>query len=214
MGDRVFLQNPAGKGDSLQERVMCFNADTGKVIWEYRFNIYQSDVPPHRVGWASPVGDPTTGNIYALGVGGTLLALSKDGKPIWERSLGEEFGLWTTHGGRTVSPIIDGDLVIISGITENWGDKAERRFRFMAFDKKTGQTVWVTYTRRASLRHHLFTSCGSEHKRDSIVDCRRRRLRSQRSQGADGRACLDLPDEQARNQYGRCRKGDDRVCFS
>ena len=144
MGDRVFLQNSAGKGDSLQERVMCFNADTGKVIWEYHFNVYQSDVPPHRVGWASPVGDPTTGNVYALGVGGTLLALSKDGKPIWERTLGEEFGLWTTHGGRTVSPIIDGDLVIISGITENWGDQAERRFRFMAFDKKTGQTVWVS----------------------------------------------------------------------
>lgn len=144
MGDRVYLQNPAGKGDSLQERVMCFNADTGKVIWEYRFNIYLSDVPPHRVGWASPVGDPATGNIYALGVGGTLTALSKDGKPIWERALGEEFGLWTTHGGRTVSPIIDGDLVIISGITENWGDQAERRFRFMAFDKKNGQTVWVS----------------------------------------------------------------------
>ncbi len=144
MGDRVFLQNPVGKGDSLQERVMCFNADTGKVIWEYRFNIYQSDVPPHRVGWASPVGDPTTGNVYALGVGGTLMALDKDGKPIWERALGEEFGLWTTHGGRTVSPIIDGDLVIISGITENWGDNAERRFRFMAFDKKSGQTIWVS----------------------------------------------------------------------
>ena len=144
MGDRVFLQNASGKGETLQERVMCFNADTGKVLWEHHFNVYLSDVPPHRVGWASPVGDPVTGNVYALGVGGTLVALSKDGKPIWERSLGEDFGLWTTHGGRTVSPVIDGDLVIISGITENWGDQAERRFRFMAFNKLTGQTVWVS----------------------------------------------------------------------
>jgi outer membrane protein assembly factor BamB len=144
MGDRVFMQNSAGKGETLQERVMCLNADNGKVIWEHRFNVYLSDVPPHRVGWASPVGDPATGNIYALGVGGTLLALSNDGKLIWERSLGEDFGLWTTHGGRTVSPIIDGELVIVSGITENWGDQAERRFRFMAFDKKTGQTIWVS----------------------------------------------------------------------
>jgi len=61
MGDRVYLQNTAGKGDSLQERVMSFNADTGKLLWEHRFNIYLSDVPPHRVGWASPVGDPSTG---------------------------------------------------------------------------------------------------------------------------------------------------------
>lgn len=144
LGDRVFMQNAAGKGDSLQERVLCLNADTGKLLWEHRFNIYLSDVPPHRVGWASPVADAVTGNVYALGVGGTLLALSNDGKVIWERSLGEEYGLWTTHGGRTVSPIIDGDLVIISGITENWGDQAERRFRLMAFDKKSGQTVWIS----------------------------------------------------------------------
>ena len=48
---------------------MALDADTGKVVWEYKFNIFQSDVPPHRVGWASPAADPETGNIYALGVG-------------------------------------------------------------------------------------------------------------------------------------------------
>src|SRR5215213_4794288 len=63
MGDRVYLQNTAGKGETLQERLMCFNADTGKLLWEHRFNVYLSDVPPHRVGWASPVGDPSTGNV-------------------------------------------------------------------------------------------------------------------------------------------------------
>ena len=45
---------------------MALDADTGKVVWEYKFNIFQSDVPPHRVGWASPAADPETGNIYAL----------------------------------------------------------------------------------------------------------------------------------------------------
>src|SRR5688572_18913084 len=111
MGDRVYLQNAAGQGENLQERIMCFNADTGKLLWEHRFNIYLSDVPPHRVGWASPVGDPTTGNVYVFGGGGHFIGLNRDGKVLWERSLGEDFGLLTTHGGRTVSPIIDGDLV-------------------------------------------------------------------------------------------------------
>jgi outer membrane protein assembly factor BamB len=143
MGDRVFLQNAAGKGETLQERVLCLNADTGRVVWEHKFNVYLSDVPPHRVGWASPVGDTETGNIYVLGVGGTLLSLSRDGKPLWERSLGEDFGLLTTHGGRTVSPIIDGDLVIVSGVTFGWGTTARGAHRFMVFDKKTGETVWV-----------------------------------------------------------------------
>ena len=144
MGDKLFLQNSVGKGETLQERVQCFNADTGKLLWEHHFNVYLSDVPPHRVGWASPVGDPSTGNIYVLGVGGSLLALSNDGKLLWERSLGEDFGLLTTHGGRTVSPIIEGDTVIVSGITFGWGDHSRGAHRFMAFDKKTGETVWVS----------------------------------------------------------------------
>ena len=144
MGDRLYLQNSAGKGETLQERVMCFNADTGKLLWEHRFNIYLSDVPPHRVGWASPVGDPSTGNIYAFGVGGNLIGLNRDGKVLWERSLGEDFGLLTTHGGRTVSPIIDDDLVIVSGVTFQWGQHGRGAHRFMAFDKKTGETVYVS----------------------------------------------------------------------
>jgi outer membrane protein assembly factor BamB len=144
MGDRVYLQNSAGQGETLQERVMCLNADTGKLLWEHRFNVYLSDVPPHRVGWASPVGDPTTGNIYVFGVGGNLIALNRDGKVLWERSLGEDFGLLTTHGGRTVSPIVDGDLVIVSGVVFMWGTHGRGGHRFMAFDKKTGQTMWVS----------------------------------------------------------------------
>jgi outer membrane protein assembly factor BamB len=144
MGDKLFLQNSVGKGETLQERIQCFNADTGKLLWEHKFNVYLSDVPPHRVGWASPVGDPSTGNIYVLGSGGPLLALSNDGKLLWERSLGEDFGLLTTHGGRTVSPIIENDVVIVSGITFGWGDHSRGAHRFMAFDKRTGETVWVS----------------------------------------------------------------------
>src|ERR1044071_8366149 len=144
MGDHIYLQNTAGASETEQERIMCFNADTGKLLWEHRFNVYLSDVPPHRVGWASPVGDPTTGNVYAFGVGGNLIGFTKDGKVLWERSLGEDFGLLTTHGGRTVSPIIDGDLVIVSGVTFQWGQHGRGAHRFMAFDKKTGETMWVS----------------------------------------------------------------------
>jgi outer membrane protein assembly factor BamB len=144
MGDRVYLQNAAGQGETLQERIMAFNVDTGKLLWEHRFNTYLSDVPPHRIGWASPVGDPATGNIYVFGGGGSLMGLNHDGKVLWERTLGEDFGLLTTHGGRTVSPIIDGDLVIVSGVTFQWGQHGRGAHRFIAFDKKTGETVYVS----------------------------------------------------------------------
>src|ERR1041384_177235 len=144
MGDRIYLQNTAGAGETEQERIMCLNVDTGKLLWEHRFNVYLSDVPPHRVGWASPAGDPATGNVYVFGVGGNLIGLNRDGKVLWERSLAEDFGLLTTHGGRTVSPIIDGDLVIVSAVTFQWGKHGGGAHRFMAFDKKTGETVYIS----------------------------------------------------------------------
>lgn len=144
LNGRVYLQNTAERGEREQERLMCFDAATGKLLWEHRFNVYLSDVPPHRVGWASPAGDPATGNVYALGVGGALLAFSKDGKVLWERSLGEDFGLLTTHGGRTVSPLVDGDLVIASGVTFQWGPHGRGAHRWIAFDKRTGETMWVS----------------------------------------------------------------------
>ena len=143
VGNRVYVQNPAGRGTDLQERVMALDADTGKVIWEHRFNLYQSDVPPHRIGWASPAADPDTGNIYALSGGAEVIALSRDGKRIWSRSFGEEFAAFTTHGGRTMSPVVDGDLVIVSAAVSNWGTSAARAHRFIALDKRTGDVVYV-----------------------------------------------------------------------
>ena len=144
VGNRVYVQNPAGRGDSLQERVMALDADTGKMVWEYRFNIFQSDVPPHRIGWASPAADPETGNIYVFSGGAQVIALSPQGKLLWQRSFGEEFAAFTTHGGRTPSPVIDGNLVIVSHAVSNWGAHANRAHRFIAMDKRTGEVMYVS----------------------------------------------------------------------
>lgn len=144
LGDRLFVLNAVGEGETLQERVMCLDAGTGEVIWEHRLTVFLSDVPPHRIAWSSPVGDPSTGHVYVLGGGGRLLGLSREGELLWERSLAEEFGLITTHGGRTVSPVIEGDLLIMSGLTSNWGTLARGSHRFIAFDKRTGDTVWIS----------------------------------------------------------------------
>jgi outer membrane protein assembly factor BamB len=141
---RVYLFNAAGKGAGLQERLLCFDADTGKVLWERKSNIFLSDVPPHRAAWASPAVDPETGNVYTFGVHGMISAVSPQGKLLWERSLAEDMGLVTTHGGRTVSPLIEGENVIVSGINSGWGDQARASHRFIALDKRTGLTNWVS----------------------------------------------------------------------
>ena len=144
VGNRVYVQNPAGRGENLQERVMALDADTGKVIWEYRFNLFQSDVPAHRIGWASPAADPETGNIYAISGGAEVIGLGRDGNRLWSRSFGEEFAAFTTHGGRTMSPLVDGNLVIVSAAVSNWGAAAARSHRILALDKRTGEVVYLS----------------------------------------------------------------------
>jgi hypothetical protein len=93
---------------------------------------------------SAPVADPTTGNVYALGASGHLLVLTREGKLLWERALAEDFGLATTRGGSQASLVIEGDLVIVGGITSGWGDQARVRQRFLAFDKRTGEAMWVS----------------------------------------------------------------------
>ncbi len=144
LGDHLYLQNAVGEGAARQERIMCFDVDTGELVWEHRITLYLSDVPPHRVGWASPVADPTTGNVFVYTVGGSVLSLSSDGEVLWQRSLGEDFGLITTHGGRTASPVIDDELLIVSGLSSGWGEQARGSQRFFAFDKSNGETRWVS----------------------------------------------------------------------
>jgi len=143
-GDRLYLQNTSGLGADMQERLMCFHADTGKLLWEYKYNIFTSDVPPHRIAWASPVVDPASGNVFAFSGNGLLMAFSRDGKVLWEHSLAEEFGMWTTHGGRVSSPIIDGDQLIVSGLMFSWGQHAGGGHRYLSFDRMTGRVNWIS----------------------------------------------------------------------
>jgi outer membrane protein assembly factor BamB len=143
-GDHLYLQTSSGQGPTLQERLICFNADTGAQRWEHKYNLFTSDVPTHRIAWSSPAVDPATGHVFAISGGGLLMSLSPDGKLLWERSLAEEFGMWTTHGGRMSSPVVDGDQVIVSGLTFMWGAWSNGAHRFLSFDKSSGRTKYVS----------------------------------------------------------------------
>jgi outer membrane protein assembly factor BamB len=142
MDGRVIIVNRAGEGATEGERVLCFDAETGKVLWEHTFGIFLTDIVRNRVGWASPAGDPETGNVYAYGVQGALLCLDRQGKLVWQRSLHEEYGVISGYGGRIASPAIDGPLVVISFLGSGWGAHGRGGHRYVAFDKRTGDVVW------------------------------------------------------------------------
>ena len=130
------------------EKVVCLDAESGDLIWEAVNNVFLSDAPAERVGWSSVVGDVQTGNIYALGLGCYFQCLDgQTGQVLWSHSMSEEYGMLSTYGGRTNFPIVFEDLVIISGVMTGWGDCALPAHRFVAFDKRTGDAVWITGTR-------------------------------------------------------------------
>ena len=144
-GNRIYINSPTpGDPAATQERLIALDAETGKMVWERRFSLFLSDVPQHRASWASPAVDAETGNIYLFTVAAQLVCVSADGKVLWDRSLTDEYGAVTTHGGRTTSPIIEGDKVILNALILAWGDLNRPGNRYFAFDKKTGQTIWIS----------------------------------------------------------------------
>ena len=126
------------------ERVVGFDAKTGKKLWEKHFNVFHTDIVTNRLGWSPLAADPENGLIFAHLTGGQLLALKADtGDVAWEHSLTEEYGRVTGYGGRIGGgPIYDSGLVIVGMVNSSWGNYGIGGNRWVAFDSKTGKVVW------------------------------------------------------------------------
>jgi len=141
---KLYVMGYLGEGPDLQEGVACFDAASGRKLWQHLFNDFISDIIYLRYAQSSPVIDPATGNVYMQGCQGILAGFTADGKLLWQKSLMEEIGRLTFPNGRTASPVVEGDLVIVRGITANWGAQGPGGDRFYAFDKLTGDLVWAS----------------------------------------------------------------------
>ncbi len=128
------------------EQVICRDAATGDELWRDVFNVFQTDIPAPRVGWAAMCGDAETGYVYVHSVSGMFKCYDADGNVIWEKSLTEEYGKISGYGGRTHTPVIDEDKVIVSYLSANWGDSKGPgpAHTYYALDKKTGDLIWVS----------------------------------------------------------------------
>ena len=139
-GGRAYQFGYYGVEDDLQEALVCFDAATGKVLWERRHSDFVSDIVYNRYGVGAACIDPASGNVY-FQTSPVSIGYDSEGNQLWERSLMEEFARLTFPNGRTGGPCVDGNLVIIHAITANWGKQGPRD-RFYAFDKSNGDLVW------------------------------------------------------------------------
>jgi len=137
-GNRLVLHHRIG-GDEIVE---CMRADTGEMLWEYKYPSTFSDPFGYSNGpRCSPL--LTADRCYTFGAEGKLLCLDlKTGTKTWLRDCYADFDLKDKDSGKPnwffgigCTPILEGGLII--ALVGGQPDSG-----VVAFDAKTGKTVW------------------------------------------------------------------------
>ncbi len=139
-----------------KECVTCYRVENGEQVWVYENPQRHDD--RGNMGYAGPRSTPSIdgGQVYCQGATGTLMCLDgSSGKLIWKQEIdalvgsenetkkalltGEEFRQEKLLSwGRSISPLIVGDLVITGG----GGANRKSMTTLIACNKSTGEIVW------------------------------------------------------------------------
>lgn len=141
---KVFSFGYRGEKEDLIELLTCLDEKSGKKLWEVEIKDFISDTVYNRYAIGSPAVDKETKRVYLLTAYGVFGCWDFDGKELWKHSLMEEIGRMTFPNSKVGCPVIEGDLVIVRGITANWGADGPASDRFYGYDKMTGELVWAS----------------------------------------------------------------------
>lgn len=135
-GDDVKIPNFERNESTGQERVMCLDELTGKVMWMQTYPVSYSISYP-----AGPRCTPTVDGdrVYTLGAQGMLICFdAQSGNIRWQKDLVTLYGTKPALWGYAAHPLIDGNkLITLAG-----GNGSH----VVAFDKLTGNEIWKTIT--------------------------------------------------------------------
>ena len=136
------------------ERLLCFHAPTGELIWEHTYRVDYADV-------AYGSGPRTTpaifgSRVYALGATGQLHCLHADtGTPIWSSDLVHDHQASVPIWGFCASPFVFEDLLIVHV-------GAEQGRCLIAFDPTTGTKVWNSLSDPAGYATPIVVDSGGQ----------------------------------------------------
>jgi outer membrane protein assembly factor BamB len=120
--------------DQPHERVLCFDAATADRIWTRKYEANYGDLDYGQ----GPRSTPTVQGerVFTLGAVGHLHALdARSGGVVWSVDTAKEFKASMPVWGHSVSPLVEGDLVIVQIGAPSGGT-------VMAFDRDTGKERW------------------------------------------------------------------------
>lgn len=135
-----------------QERVTCYNAETGSELWRWEAPVNYRDMYGYNDGpRTSPVVDDD--RVYVLGVAGRLACLeTMTGRLVWEHQTNEEYQVVPNFFGVGSTPIVVGEnlWVMIGGSTAETANRSAGELSdvkgsgtgVIAFDKRTGKEVF------------------------------------------------------------------------
>lgn len=156
-GRLMLYHRVRGKKKPFEERLSCFESDTGAVLWEVNFPTDYSDLNGYGDGPRStPVidGDRT----FLLSPEGVLRCLQTvNGSPVWKVDLDEAFDLDLISYGVGTTPVVYKNLIlVIAG-----GKEFENRpAKVIALDKRTGVFKYGVGQGAASYATPVITAWG------------------------------------------------------
>jgi outer membrane protein assembly factor BamB len=116
------------------EGVLCFDENTGKKLWEFRY-------PCEYVSVGYPAGPRASvviseNKAYSLGTMGNLFCFkATTGDVLWQRDLNREYEIRMPIWGISATPLITGDKIILQISGSN-------NACVIALDKNTGKEIW------------------------------------------------------------------------
>ena len=111
-GPHAFVFSRLGE----DEVVTAFDHQTGKQIWQQRYRAAYTINPAAQSHGKGPKSTPAVagGRVFTLGINGILSAMdAASGKVIWRKTFDAEFDATAPDFGVAMSPLVDGDSVIV-----------------------------------------------------------------------------------------------------
>jgi outer membrane protein assembly factor BamB len=145
VGDKVFVTSPDAEKNLL---LLCLERREGKELWRRTVGVGDKEVGRNNMCAPSPVTDGR--HVFVLYGTGDFAAFDMEGKPVWSRNLGKDFGnfavMWIygssplLHEGRLYLQVLQRDEMPAD--YPRFDGKPARESFLLCVDPATGKDLW------------------------------------------------------------------------